>query len=45
MKCSRVLYSHYSDDVCDEDYKSFIEHIDLNGKCYGYETKKQEVQD
>lgn len=42
-KCVNCI--HYSDDVCDEDYKSFIEHIDLNGECYGYETKKQEVQD
>ena len=36
-KCVNCI--HYSDDVCDEDYKSFIEHIDLNGECYGYERK------
>ena len=37
-KCINCI--HYSEDVCDEDYKSFVEHIDLNGECYGYEKKK-----
>ena len=37
-KCINCI--HYSDNVCDEDYKSFIENIDLNGECYGYEMKK-----
>ena len=37
-KCIHCV--HYSDNVCDEDLKSFIEHIDLNGECYGFEKKK-----
>ena len=37
-KCINCI--HYSDDICDEDYKSFIDHIDLNGECYGYKKKK-----
>lgn len=37
-KCINCI--HYSDNLCDEDDKTFIEHIDLNGECYGYERKK-----
>lgn len=37
-KCAHCV--HCSEDVCDEDFKSFIEHIDLNGKCYSFEKKK-----
>ncbi len=34
-KCVHCV--HYSEDVCEQDLKSHIEHIDLNGECYGYE--------
>lgn len=37
-KCVHCV--HFSEDVCDEDFKSFIEHIDLNGQCYAFEKKK-----
>ncbi len=36
-KCVHCI--HYSEDICEEDYKSHIENIDLNGKCYGFEKK------
>ena len=38
-KCVHCVY--YSENKCEEDDISHIEHIDLNGKCYGYENKKQ----
>ena len=34
-KC--VHCANYSESACEEDHKSHIEHIDLNGECYGYE--------
>ncbi len=37
-KCVHCV--HYSEDTCEQDLKSHIEHIDLNGECYGYEKKK-----
>ncbi len=37
-KCIHCV--NYIDDVCEQDFKSHIEHIDLNGECYGFETKK-----
>ena len=37
-KCVHCV--NYSEDVCEQDLKSHIEHIDLNGECYGYEKKK-----
>lgn len=37
-KCIHCV--NYSEDVCEQDLKSHIEHIDLNGECYGYEKKK-----
>ena len=37
-KCVHCI--HYSEDVCEEDLKSHMEHIDLNGECYAYEKKK-----
>ena len=36
-KCVHCI--HYSKDVCEEDYKSHIENINLNGECYGYQKK------
>lgn len=36
-KCIHCL--HYSEDMCGEDSKPFIEHISLNGECYEYEKK------
>lgn len=37
-KCVHCV--NYSEDTCEQDLKSHIEHIDLNGECYGYEKKK-----
>ncbi len=37
-KCIHCMY--YSEDLCEEDYKPYIEHIDLNGECYAFEKKK-----
>ena len=37
-KCVHCV--NYSEDACEMDRKSHIEHIDLNGECYGYEKKK-----
>ena len=37
-KCVHCV--NYSEDVCEQDLKSHIEHIALNGECYGYEKKK-----
>lgn len=37
-KCVHCV--NYSEDVCEEDFKSHSEHIDLNGECYSYEKKK-----
>ncbi len=37
-KCVHCV--HYSEDTCEQDLRSHIEHIDLNGECYGYEKKK-----
>lgn len=37
-KCVHCV--NYSEDTCEQDFKSHIEHIDLNGECYGYEKKK-----
>lgn len=37
-KCVHCV--NYSEDACEQDLKSHIEHIDLNGDCYGYEKKK-----
>ena len=37
-KCVHCV--NYSEDACEHDLKSHIEHIDLNGECYGYEKKK-----
>lgn len=37
-KCVHCV--HYSENTCEQDLKSHIEHIDLNGECYGYEKKK-----
>ena len=42
-KCIHCI--HYSVDTCEEDFKSHIEHIDLNGECYGFEKKRQEISD
>ena len=36
-KCIHCV--NYSEDTCEQDFKSHIEHIDLNGECYGYEKK------
>lgn len=36
-KC--VHCRNYSEDACEQDLKPHIEHIDLNGECYGYEKK------
>lgn len=36
-KC--IHCANYSEDTCDQDFKSHIEHIDLNGDCYGFEKK------
>ena len=37
-KCVHCV--NYSEYACEQDLKSHIEHIDLNGDCYGYEKKK-----
>ncbi len=37
-KCVHCV--HYSENKCEEGDISHIEHIDLNGECYGYEKKK-----
>ena len=37
-KCVNCV--NHSEDTCVQDFKSHIEHIDLNGECYGYEKKK-----
>lgn len=37
-KC--IYCVNYSEDACEQDLKSLIKHIDLNGECYGYEKKK-----
>ena len=39
-KCVHCI--HYSEDRCEQDLRSPIEHIDLNGDCYGYATKNKE---
>ena len=36
-KC--IHCANYSEDTCEQDFRSHIEHIDLNGECYGYEKK------
>lgn len=36
-KCVHCV--NYSEDTCEEDFKSHIEHIDLNGECWSYEKK------
>ena len=36
-KCVHCV--NYSKDTCEEDFKSHIEHIDLNGECWSYEKK------
>ncbi len=37
-KCVHCV--NYTEDVCEQDFKSHIEHIDLNGECYGFGAKK-----
>lgn len=37
-KCVHCV--NYSEDECKEDFKSHIEHIDLNGECFGFEKKE-----
>jgi len=37
-KCVHCI--NYSVDTCEQDNKSYIEHIDLNGECYGYAKKR-----
>lgn len=37
-KCVHCV--NYSEDECEQDLRSHIEHIDLNGECYGYEKKE-----
>ena len=37
-KCIHCV--NYSEDTCDQDFRSHIEHIDLNGECFGYEKKQ-----
>ncbi len=37
-KCVHCI--NYSEDACEQDFKSHFEHIDLNGECWGYEKKK-----
>ena len=37
-KCVHCV--NYSEDCCEQDLQSHIEHIDLDGNCYGYEKKK-----
>lgn len=36
-KCIHCV--NYSENVCEEDFESHRSHIDLNGKCYGFEKK------
>jgi len=36
-KCVHCV--NYSEDTCEEDFKSHIEHIDLNGECWSFEKK------
>ena len=36
-KCIHCV--NYSEDTCEQDFRSHIEHIDLNGECFGYEKK------
>ena len=36
-KCIHCV--NFSEDMCEQDFRSHIEHIDLNGECYGYESK------
>lgn len=42
-KCVHCIY--YSEEVCEENLKSHIEHIDLIGECYGFEQKKERHND
>ncbi len=37
-KCVHCV--NYTEDVCEQDFKSHVQHIDLNGECYGFEAKK-----
>lgn len=36
-KCVHCV--NYSEDTCEEDFKSHIEHIDLNSECWSFEKK------
>ncbi len=36
-KCVHCI--HYNEEGCDEDLKTFIEKIDLDGECYSFEKK------
>ena len=36
-KCVHCV--NYSEDTCEEDFKSHIEHIDLNGECWSFGKK------
>ncbi len=36
-KC--VNCANYSENTCEDDYKSHMEHICLNGECYAFEKK------
>ncbi len=37
QKC--IHCAHYSPDVCEEDFNSHRNHINLNGECYSFEKK------
>ncbi|MBE6651344.1 MAG: hypothetical protein E7613_08535 [Ruminococcaceae bacterium] len=37
-KCIHCV--HYSENLCEQDLRPHIEHIDLNGDCYGYGKKE-----
>ena len=39
-KCVHCV--NYSEDACEQDLRSHIEHIDLNGECFGYGKKNKE---
>lgn len=41
-KCVHCV--HYSEDLCEQDFRSHIENIDLNGVCHGYEGKINEKE-
>ncbi len=34
--------THYSEDFCEEDFKSHAEQINLHGECYGFEKNRNE---